>query len=113
MRKQIVSVSLIGCVAAALAIPAHAAEPLALAVADFDYTDTSGETADQKQAHALRLAEFTRLVGAELEKSGTYRIVALSCAAPPCTPRGRRRTNSSMPRATPARGCCSMAASTR
>ncbi|HWA50046.1 MAG TPA: DUF2380 domain-containing protein [Dongiaceae bacterium] len=69
----------------ALAMPAWAAESLTLAIADFDYTDTSGETQDQKAAHAARLAEFTRLVGAELEKSGTYRIVALSCAAPPCT----------------------------
>jgi hypothetical protein len=85
MRKRSAIASLLGCVALALAMPAHGTEPLALAVADFDYTDTSGETADQKQAHALRLAEFTKLVGAELEKSGTYRIVTLSCAAPPCT----------------------------
>jgi hypothetical protein len=70
------------CVAAA---PAFGDAPVPLAIAGFDYTDTSGETADQKQAHAARLAAFTELVGAELAKSGRYRIVELSCAAPPCT----------------------------
>lgn len=56
-----------------------------LAIADFDYTDTSGEAADQREAHAARLAEFTALLREELAASGKYRIVTLACAKPPCS----------------------------
>ena len=69
----------------ALASPIHAADPIKLAIADFDYHDTSGETQDQTAAHAERLKNFVNLVSDELTASGKYQIVALSCPKPPCS----------------------------
>ena len=69
----------------ALVSPGGAAEPVKLAIADFDYHDTSGETQDQTAAHAERLKNFVGLVGEELTASGKYQIVALACPKPPCS----------------------------
>ena len=68
-----------------LASPGHAAEPIKLAIADFDYKDTSGETQDQAAAHAERLNNFTQLIDQELSASGKYRIVAITCPKRPCS----------------------------
>ena len=62
-----------------------AVEPVTLAIADFDYLDTSGETQDQAAAHAERLKSFTRLLGDELSATGKYQIVTLTCPKPPCS----------------------------
>jgi hypothetical protein len=64
---------------------ARAAEQIALAVADFDYTDTSGETLDQKEAHGALLADFAGLLREELTKRGKYRIVKLECGESRCS----------------------------
>jgi hypothetical protein len=64
---------------------AQSVEPVTLAIADFDYLDTSGETKDQAAAHAERLKSFTRLLGDELSAAGKYQIVALSCPKAPCS----------------------------
>jgi hypothetical protein len=70
----------------ALASPSVlAVEPVTLAIADFDYLDTSGETQDQAAAHAERLKNFTRLLGDALSATGKYQIVALTCPKPPCS----------------------------
>ena len=69
----------------ALAPSVHAADPVKLAIADFDYTDTSGEAQDQAAAHAERLKSFTRLIDEALSASGKYRIVALTCPKRPCS----------------------------
>jgi hypothetical protein len=69
----------------ALASPGGAAEPVKLAIADFDYHDTSGEAQDQTAAHAERLKNFVGLVGDELTASGKYQIVTLTCPKPPCS----------------------------
>jgi hypothetical protein len=69
----------------ALASAGHAAEPVKLAIADFDYLDTSGETQDQAAAHAERLKNFTRLLSEELSATGKYQVVALTCPEPPCS----------------------------
>jgi hypothetical protein len=69
----------------ALASSGHTAEPITLAIADFDYLDTSGETKDQAAAHADRLDNFTRLLVDELTATGKYQVVALSCPKPPCS----------------------------
>lgn len=90
MRQRGVPAGMIGCAAAALvmlALPVRATEPPVLAVADFDYTDTSGETQDQQAAHAARLARFAELVRAELAEGDAYRIVPLSCPKSPCSAR--------------------------
>jgi hypothetical protein len=78
----------LGCVALAMVTPAWspcAAEPITLAVADFDYTATSGETNDQAAAHAARLERFVQSVRGELAGSGSYRIVTLACPDTPCS----------------------------
>jgi len=62
-----------------------AVEPVTLAIADFDYLDTSGESKDQVAAHAERLKSFTHLLGDELSATGKYQIVALTCPKPPCS----------------------------
>jgi hypothetical protein len=69
----------------ALAWPGHAAEPIKLAIADFDYKDSSGETQDQTAAHAQRLKNFTQLIDDQLSASGKYQIVVLTCPKRPCS----------------------------
>ena len=61
------------------------ADPIKLAIADFDYKDTSGETQDQAAAHAERLRNFTQLIDDELSTSGKYQVVALACPKRPCS----------------------------
>jgi hypothetical protein len=61
------------------------ADPIKLAIADFDYKDTSGETQDQVAAHAERLRNFTQLIDDELSTSGKYQVVALACPKRPCS----------------------------
>ena len=69
----------------ALAAPIDATEPVKLAIADFDYHDTSGETQDQTAAHAERLKNFTKLIDDQLSASGKYQVVALTCPKHPCS----------------------------
>jgi hypothetical protein len=73
--------------AAALVSPA-AAEPVAIAVIDYDYLDTSGEPNDQQAQHDARLAEFMRSLRADLGAAGEFRVVAIACDRPPCTAGG-------------------------
>jgi hypothetical protein len=58
--------------------------PVAIAVADFDYVDTSGEVRDQHVEHAARLQTFMRAIRDDLAGSSQYRIVALACSQAPC-----------------------------
>src|SRR6516225_515215 len=62
--------------------------PVAIAVADFDYVDTSGEVRDQRTEHAARLQSFMRAIRDDLAGSGQYRIVALICSQAPCAAGG-------------------------
>jgi hypothetical protein len=73
----------------ASAAPLHAAsqEPVAAAILDLDYVDTSGESKDQTAEHARRLREFSEALGRDLVASGKYRIVPIVCGARPCSPR--------------------------
>ena len=61
------------------------ADPIKLAIADFDYKDTSGEMLDQAAAHAERLKTFTQLIDHQLSASGKYQIVVLACPKRPCS----------------------------
>lgn len=60
-------------------------KPTTIAVADFDYRDTSGESRDQKDEHETRLRNFMQALRSDLEKSGVYNVVALECGAEPCS----------------------------
>lgn len=83
---QVLALAATMLMAAPMALaPAQDGTPVPVAIAEFDYTDTSGEAQDQREIHAARLADFAALLREELAASGKYRIVALSCAKPPCS----------------------------
>ena len=69
----------------ALASSVEGADPVKVAIADFDYKDTSGETQDQAAAHAERLRNFTQLIDDQLSASGKYQVVAITCPKRPCS----------------------------
>jgi hypothetical protein len=71
-------------VLASAEVEATAPQPIPIAVAEFDYRDTSGETRDQRAEHAARLEAFARMIRADLEKSGRFRIVPIACGEGPC-----------------------------
>jgi hypothetical protein len=76
-------------VAAALSFQislAFSAAPLTVAVADFDYIDTSGEVRDQRAEHQARMLRFTELLRESLSAQGDFHVRPLECAEPPCTP---------------------------
>ena len=62
-----------------------AAAPIAVAVADFDYFDTSGEVVDQSAEHRARVASFAHLLRDHLAAQGDYRVVPIECPEHPCT----------------------------
>ena len=64
---------------------ALAAEPVTVAVADFDYSDTSGEIKDQVDAHRARVVAFGQLLRDGLQSEGKYRVVGLDCPDGGCT----------------------------
>src|SRR5947207_15168940 len=76
------------CAVAALSFQSGgspAAAPIAVAVADFDYFDTSGEVADQSAEHRARVASFAALLRDNLAAQGDYRVVPIECPDHPCT----------------------------
>jgi hypothetical protein len=66
--------------------PGFSAAPLTVAVADFDYIDTSGEVRDQRKEHQARVAHFAELLRESLSSQGDFQVRPLECADPPCTP---------------------------
>ena len=67
---------------------ARAASPVTVAVADFDYLDSSGEVRDQRADHDARLRALGNDIIADLARSGRFAPVHLVCAAPPCSADG-------------------------
>jgi hypothetical protein len=61
-----------------------ATQPVALAVLNLDYVDTSGEPTDQTAAHKRRAADFVSALQRDLAANGQYRIVPMSCGSEPC-----------------------------
>jgi hypothetical protein len=66
--------------------PAFSAAPLTVAVADFDYIDTSGEVRDQRKEHEARMLRFTELLRESISAQGDFQVQQLECAERPCTP---------------------------
>jgi hypothetical protein len=62
----------------------RAAEPASIAIAKFDYVDTSGEVQDQTDKHAALIAEFMQALGADLGRGAKFRLVSLLCDGQPC-----------------------------
>jgi hypothetical protein len=86
-KRKLTALALLCAVTApfCLAAGSHAATEIAVAVADFDYSDTSGEVADQTQAHRARVASFAELLREDIAAGGAYRVVQLDCPEHPCT----------------------------
>ncbi|WP_138918663.1 DUF2380 domain-containing protein, partial [Nitrospirillum viridazoti] len=80
MARPLGSVGLIVLLAALALVPiGRAAAPTAIAIPDFGFVDTSGETGDQQAAHAARLAALTQGLKADLGSGGHYRVLSLAC----------------------------------
>jgi hypothetical protein len=62
-----------------------AAEPIAIGIAEIDFTDTSGELTDQQAVHDTRRRDFAAALRNDLLASGKYRIVELNCGKAPCS----------------------------
>lgn len=62
-----------------------AAEPIAIGIAEIDFTDTSGELTDQQAVHDTRRRDFAAALRNDLMASGKYRIVELNCGKAPCS----------------------------
>ena len=60
--------------------------PVALAVLNLEYVDTSGEPTDQMAADQRRAADFVSALQRDLAANGQYRIVPLACGSAPCEP---------------------------
>lgn len=60
------------------------ARPIPIAVADFDYIDTSGEPTDQRATHQARLQALVSALRAGLEHDGRYQVVTLACPQSRC-----------------------------
>jgi hypothetical protein len=87
-RKRRLTALALLCVVTApfcLAAGSHAATEIAVAVADFDYSDSSGEVTDQTQEHRARVASFAELLREDIAAGGAYRVVQLDCPEHPCT----------------------------
>ena len=59
--------------------------PVSLAVANFDFKDTSGETRDQTAEHDARLKAFGVALQHGLSDTKKIQLVALPCATEHCT----------------------------
>ena len=88
--RRAVSLRMLTMLCAFAALPflssaSPAATPIAVAVADFDYFDTSGEVTDQSAEHRARVASFANLLRENVAAQGDYRVVPIECRDPPCT----------------------------
>ena len=74
-----------------LSAPAGAESPAALTivVADFDYSDTSGEIRDQQAEHAARLQAFARAIRTDLAQSGNIGSLISTVRPIPALPQAR------------------------
>src|SRR5882724_2241936 len=82
---------LFGCLALFVTggmVPAMAegAQPIPVAIADFDNFDTAGEAPDRSAQHADRVKAFAGRLRDSLAGEGRYRIVPLVCPRSPCSP---------------------------
>jgi len=76
-----------GLLFAATLLPAspRAADPVAVAVVEFDYIDPSGGVLDQQHEQMMRMRTLAQNLRDGLSGSGRYRVVALSCDPAPCS----------------------------
>jgi len=77
-------VAVVAALGAVSAAP-QADEPVAVAVAEFDYINPSGGVMDHERAQAERLRDLVQRVREGLDQSGRYRVVPLACDPAPCS----------------------------
>jgi hypothetical protein len=65
--------------------PARAEPVVPVAVANFDFLDTSGEPVDQSDTHKRRLKALSDFLRDQLAASGKLTLVTLPCEASQCT----------------------------
>jgi hypothetical protein len=65
--------------------PARAESTVPVAVANFDFLDTSGEPVDQSDTHKRRLKALSDFLRDQLAASGKLKLVTLPCEASQCT----------------------------
>ena len=70
---------------ALLSTASPAIEPIAVAVADFDYIDPTGGVMEQERIATERLHTLAQRVREGLDESGRYRVVTLECDPAPCS----------------------------
>ena len=73
------------CCAGAVRQGQAQSEPPVVAVAEIQYSDTSGEVIDQSADHFRRLREFEASLRTDLAASGRVRNVALDCPPNACS----------------------------
>ena len=80
MRAKLMGVlGILGLAAGGMPIGSAIAETQTVAVAKFDYTDTSGEIRDQAAEHAARLKAFRSRLETGLAADGSYVPISLGC----------------------------------
>ncbi len=81
--------AILAFIAVLASVPASvdAAERMALAIAEFDFSDTSEEVTDQSREHAARLQLFGSTLQSVLSTNNSIEIVQLTCPAGECTGR--------------------------
>ncbi len=77
----------IGASALASVAVAEQAEPPTLAVASFDFHDTSGEVEDQIAEHETRLTVFVSTVREKLAEHRNITLTSIACEQEQCTAR--------------------------
>ena len=90
MRRTVFAFILATLALVPLSRLAQAAEPSAApaiptAIVDIDYVDTSGESADETQAHRKFLDQFAAALQRDLSATGKFRFIKLMCGQAPCT----------------------------
>ncbi|MET0675381.1 MAG: DUF2380 domain-containing protein [Bradyrhizobium sp.] len=83
--RRVATAALAFCAIATTISNLPAAAPIAVAVADFDYFDTSGEVMDQSAEHRARVASFATLLRDNISAQAGYRVVPIECPDHPCT----------------------------
>jgi hypothetical protein len=84
MKAPIAVLALVAAIFCALPGAAQAEAPI-LAVAEIQYSDTSGEVIDQSAEHFRRLREFEDSLRADLAATGKVQNAALDCPPNACS----------------------------
>ena len=59
--------------------------PIPIALVELEYHDTSGEPQDQTEVHKARIQLFMSSLREDLNRSGNFKTVEMSCGAEPCS----------------------------